>query len=230
MRSDAITNDPTPRSRDIFSTLEESFTMDLCEKEENSLSTYPVIGDWILHDNGRYPRDASKTNFLLLSVYTHTYHEFFGERLPYFGKEIGHWSCPTIKLTYPWNGVTSTRWYPLNTDLFNVEAEEKSGGIHIYISGGWWKNRFPSFNGKYTSRPFVEHNVEEGGALRSFNIFRQQTARVHLVIKSVWSANIAASMHAACLHRVAGPATGGRRRGRKPFQPLCSTWLRNRFC
>lgn len=38
-----------------------------------------------------------------------------------------------------------------------------------------------------TGRPFVEDNA---GSLRSFNIFRQQAARAHLVIKSVWSANI----------------------------------------
>lgn len=37
--------------------------------------------------------------------------------------------------------------------------------------------------------------VAQCPALRSFNIFRQQTARVHLVIKSVRSANIATPMH-----------------------------------
>lgn len=72
---------------------------------------------------------------------------------------------------------------------------------------------FPLIQWKIYQPAFCRAQCREG-ALRSFNIFRQQTARVHLVIKSVWSANIAASMHAACLHRVAGSATGeGTRRG-----------------
>lgn len=136
----------------------------------------------------------------------------------------------------------------IKLDLFNVEAEEKSGiytHIYIYIylvAGGRIVSPHSMENipaGLLSSTMSRRGGERGGGALRSFNIFRQQTARVHLVIKSVWSANIAASMHAACLHRVAGPATGGggggergegERRGRKPFQPLCSTWLRNRFC
>lgn len=136
----------------------------------------------------------------------------------------------------------------IKLDLFNVEAEEKSGiytHIYIYIYICWLvEESFPLIQWKIYQPAFCRAQCRGGGgrgggALRSFNIFRQQTARVHLVIKSVWSANIAASMHAACLHRVAGPATGGggggergegERRGRKPFQPLCSTWLRNRFC
>lgn len=111
------------------------------------------------------------------SINTHAHvSRIFWRTSSYFGKEIGHWSCPIVKLTYPRNGVTSTRRYPLNTDLFNVEAEIRDITyayvcIYIYISGGWWKNRFPSLNGKYTSRPFVEHNVEGGKGLTIVQYF-----------------------------------------------------------
>lgn len=181
-------------------------------------------------------RLSREMHFSSTSINTHAHvSRIFWRTSSYFGKEIGHWSCPIVKLTYPRNGVTSTRRYPLNTDLFNVEAEIRDITyayvcIYIYIylvAGGrivsphWMENIPAGLLSSTMSRG--------GGALRSFNIFRQQTARVHLVIKSVWSANIAASMHAACLHRVAGPATGGggekRERGREERQETVSTPL-----
>lgn len=46
------------------------------------------------------------------------------------------------------------------------------------------------------------------GSLRSFNIFRQQAARAHLVIKSVWSANIAGPpMHVVRIAQLAHART-----------------------
>lgn len=67
------------------------------------------------------------------------------------------------------------------TDLFHVGFKNREGltcqrGVRSSIGR------------VQTGRSFVEDNA---GSLRSFNIFRQQAARAHLVIKSVWSANIA---------------------------------------
>ena len=73
------------------------------------------------------------------------------------------------------------------------------------------KNRSPHWMENIPASLLSEHNV---GPYRSFNIFHQQTARVHLVIKSVWSANIAAPMHAAC---ITWPAR--HQENREPFQP-----------
>jgi len=76
----------------------------------------------------------------------------------------------------------------------------------------WSKNREGSFCQRgvcsslgrvQTGHSFVEDNA---GSLRSFNIFRQQAARAHLVIKSVWSANIA-DLDACSLNSATGAHT-----------------------
>jgi len=111
--------------------------------------------------------------------------QFFHEKI-WLGTNHERMLVLAIKLIFheSVSGALDTVWI----GLFRIESEDREGSASPIVDAflHWMR----------TGRSFVEDNA---GSLCSFNIFRQQAARVHLVIKSVWSANIADPMHVAWL-------------------------------